>query len=263
MKLALILEILILLIMSGCVKDHKSTFDKIPPDIRLIGENPMIVELNSMFTDPGIIATDNWDGPRTIEARTEISHNIPINGPANGSGITMSIGTFKIKYVVTDKSNNRSTSERTVKVFNKSANYAGPYLFDKTGGDLLFPNFVNHITSIECDSFINNRIIFTRISDNPQFRVFADIIGDSAIIIHEECFVDYDSLLSKERLFRIRGINTLCEILDTLQNEMTITYQTDAYYESSEFDYDFAYGNKFWKAVLYTTNTELYRFLIK
>lgn len=76
--------------------------DTTKPVITVNGANPMLVYLNSTFTDPGATATDGCAGP------------VPVS--ASGSVNTAVIGLYTITYTATDPSGNTQTATRTVQV---------------------------------------------------------------------------------------------------------------------------------------------------
>jgi len=78
--------------------------DKTPPVIKLHGNNPLIVEVGTTYTELGATATDNIDG--------NISANILITGTVS----TKTIGLYYIEYKVDDIAGNTVTVYRTVQV---------------------------------------------------------------------------------------------------------------------------------------------------
>lgn len=77
--------------------------DTTKPVITLNGDNPMLVFLNSTFTDPGATAADGCAGP------------VPVT--ANGTVDTSTVGLYTITYSATDPSGNAAdTVTRTVRV---------------------------------------------------------------------------------------------------------------------------------------------------
>ena len=75
------------------------------PEITLIGENPMTIEVGSTFTDPGAIALDNYDG--------DISSSIVVSGSVDSN----TVGSYTLTYDVIDASGNAAVSlTRTVNV---------------------------------------------------------------------------------------------------------------------------------------------------
>jgi len=119
-KLYLVLFVSVLFLFSCKQKDTQS------PLIILEGENPMTVTLGTMWEDPGATIDDNFDG-NSIQNSMTVTHNIDINGPANGSGTTKTTGEYQVTYTVKDKSGNVATVIRVVKVVNSAEKYATKY----------------------------------------------------------------------------------------------------------------------------------------
>jgi len=78
--------------------------DTTPPEITLLGDNPMIVERGSVFTDPGATATDVCEG--------DLTANINVVGIVDASAV----GSYTLEYSVADSSGNGVTAVRTVNV---------------------------------------------------------------------------------------------------------------------------------------------------
>ncbi|HEX7316862.1 MAG TPA: PxKF domain-containing protein [Pyrinomonadaceae bacterium] len=76
--------------------------DTTKPVITINGANPMLVFLNTTFTDPGATATDGCAG------------SVPVS--ASGSVNTAVVGLYTITYTATDPSGNTQTATRTVQV---------------------------------------------------------------------------------------------------------------------------------------------------
>jgi len=51
--------------------------DTTPPEITLLGSNPMYVECHTAFSDPGYIATDNCDTEVEVEVSGTVNTNMP------------------------------------------------------------------------------------------------------------------------------------------------------------------------------------------
>lgn len=78
--------------------------DDVKPKISLKGEKTEYIKLNSTYQEKGATAEDTCDG--------DLTKNIKITGKVN----TKKVGTYKINYEVTDKSGNKASEVRTVKV---------------------------------------------------------------------------------------------------------------------------------------------------
>lgn len=74
------------------------------PVITLNKGNKLIIPINTKYTEPGYTVTDNYD--KSLDKSVKITGNVD----------TKKEGTYKIKYSVTDKSNNTETVTRTVTV---------------------------------------------------------------------------------------------------------------------------------------------------
>jgi len=77
-------------------------FDREPPILSLIGDNPETIERSQPYTDPGATAQDNVDGGLTSDIN--IQSNLD----------TDSVGEYVVIYSVVDSSGNATQAERTV-----------------------------------------------------------------------------------------------------------------------------------------------------
>lgn len=78
------------------------------PVITLIGDNPMTVNLNTTFTDPGATAEDAEDGSLTVNADCSDVD-------------TSTTGSYTCTYSATDSDDNTTTRDRTVDVIDPNA----------------------------------------------------------------------------------------------------------------------------------------------
>jgi len=82
-----------------------ANLDTIPPVITLLGDNPMTIEINDPYNEPGATAVDNEDG--------NISSKIVITGTVDNT----KVGTYTRTYNVSDNAGNKATTkERSVRV---------------------------------------------------------------------------------------------------------------------------------------------------
>jgi hypothetical protein len=102
MKKLLLVLVLGLFLLSGCgVVDPDIT----PPVITLLGENPLNLNVNDQYVEPGAIALDDKDG--------NITHKIIIGGDVVD---TNTPGTYIVTYFVKDRAGNMAQVTRTVNV---------------------------------------------------------------------------------------------------------------------------------------------------
>ena len=102
-------------LFTGCSKDEDTT----APVITLVGANPLTINLQSTYVDPGATATDNEDG--TISSGQIIVDASDVNEDKEG--------TYTVSYSVTDAAGNSGTATRTVIVQNAlvSSPWQGSY----------------------------------------------------------------------------------------------------------------------------------------
>ncbi len=84
--------------------------DETPPEVTLRGLDPLTVEVNSIFNDPGITAFDDVEGDISFRATADYT-NFDIT----------EIGTYTITYNVSDTSGNANSITRTVHVVDTTA----------------------------------------------------------------------------------------------------------------------------------------------
>ena len=76
--------------------------DTTPPTIKILGDNPLTLEYDSNFSDPGVTTSDNAEGNITVKK--------------DGSVDTRTLGEYSINYTATDASGNEANATRVVKV---------------------------------------------------------------------------------------------------------------------------------------------------
>lgn len=85
------------------------TLDTVPPQISLKGNAIATLLVGETYQDEGCTAADDTDGDLSSRVQSD----------CGGQFKAEKAGTFKIKYTVTDSSNNSSSAERIIKVINK------------------------------------------------------------------------------------------------------------------------------------------------
>jgi hypothetical protein len=219
--------------------------DKTAPLIFLNGSSPLNVVLGSIFVDPGATADDNKDGS-SLSNKIVVTHNIPITGPANGSGTTTLTGQYLITYTVTDKAGNTSSKSRKVYVVNSQLRFAIDYLVDKTDDNITqdtvsFPVYTNQYDTLSVDPKKNNRIIFPKVCrgiTNPHnltsypgfLRVYGDVITYTDVNHNKHLYIDIPSQTLRKK-----------NILDTVEYAYQIT--SIGHGTSSQCNIDTAYNN--------------------
>lgn len=164
---------LILIVLQAC-----QTKDKQPPFIFLIGDNPMTVSLNKNFKDPGAYADDNRD--KDITNKLTMTHNVPINGPANGEGTTKDTGTFYSIWTCKDAAGNVGTATRTIHVVNDARVYQTKYelTVNATIGNIFHDTTLASV-DLTVDSRTNMKIWFPKMAGKTTFRAYGMIAFDT------------------------------------------------------------------------------------
>ncbi len=79
--------------------------DTEPPEITILGQNPMTIDQGDLFNDPGATAKDNVNGNSlTVNSTNNVDETTP--------------GVYEVTYTVTDTANNPSSATRTVNVLD-------------------------------------------------------------------------------------------------------------------------------------------------
>ncbi|MES2779990.1 MAG: immunoglobulin-like domain-containing protein, partial [Bacteroidota bacterium] len=81
--------------------------DLVPPSIKLVGDNPLTVDVYTTFNDPGVQTSDNYY-PNVTTVRT-------------GLPSMSTLGDYTVTYTATDGAGNTSTVTRLVKVVDRIA----------------------------------------------------------------------------------------------------------------------------------------------
>ncbi|MFN4084049.1 MAG: immunoglobulin-like domain-containing protein [Bacteroidia bacterium] len=84
--------------------DFSGAPDTEKPVLTLLGANPLDIDQNSTFVEPGFTATDNRDG--------DITSRVVVTGNVN----TAVVGTYTLTYNVADNAGNTASATRTVRV---------------------------------------------------------------------------------------------------------------------------------------------------
>lgn len=96
-------------------QEYSFTYDGSAPAITITGDNPLIIEINSTYTELGATAIDSVYGDLTSSIST------------SGSVDTSTLGEYIITYTVSDNAGNIAIATRTVRVVEQPspASYSG------------------------------------------------------------------------------------------------------------------------------------------
>jgi hypothetical protein len=98
---------------SGNPADEKTRIvnvvDTTPPAIVLLGDNPMNVAMGTSYVEPGYTATDNYDGG--------VTPTVTITGSVDHA----TVGSYTLRYKVSDSSGNVAEKTRTVNVVDTTS----------------------------------------------------------------------------------------------------------------------------------------------
>ncbi len=142
------------------------------PIITLLGDNPMNIEVNTPYVEPGYAAIDNVDG--------DISDNVAVTGSVDNA----TVGNYILEYNVSDSSNNDApTVSRTVLVEDTTApvisltgdnpvnveigyeyNDAGATVNDNYDGDI--SDQIITVSNVDIDTEGTYQVTYNAVDDN-------------------------------------------------------------------------------------------------
>ncbi|MCX7954754.1 MAG: DUF5011 domain-containing protein [Bacteroidales bacterium] len=236
----------LIIVLMGLLSCKKK--DEYPPKIYLKGDNPMRVSLEGWFKDPGAEADDNVDGP-SITSKLVMTHNVPINGPANGEGPTKDIGDFTVTYTVKDNAGNEGKAERTVYVrndaeflVNSPVNTSLKYKYEVTidaqsTNQPILKDTTGVILDLSLDRKKNRRFWFNKFALKNGFRVYADLKWNNNekryhidIPSQEKAFNEKVGSNTVRYLYEVKGILENSYIVDSISPYFVIKYYIYRYY---------------------------------
>ncbi|MBP7849067.1 MAG: DUF5011 domain-containing protein [Lentimicrobiaceae bacterium] len=171
MKNIILLMLGVLIAASSCEKK-----DTQAPLVKIIGDNPMIVSLNTaQITDPGATAKDDEDGDLTSAIQTESNVNLNKKGG------------YSIRYYVKDNAGNTGEAYRGVNVVNRAEFLAKKYNVNDNKvdpqGTPIISNFTDQI--VTSDS-INDRFIVSKFGNHVNGTVYINRTGNLLSIPQQE-----------------------------------------------------------------------------
>ena len=170
--------------------------DMIAPGITLKGANPMNLEVNDDFTDPGYILTDNYWPLNALSVKTKSTFDNKKLGPGS------------IEYTVTDGSGNTAIVTRSVNVVKKRKP-----VITLIGSPLLsihrFENFVDPMVNIQDNYYATSVLQALLVRDSGNFSTqlpgtyllnyyLTDPSGNSALSVSRQVEVLDDFTSVKE-----------------------------------------------------------------
>lgn len=187
------------LLMAAC-----SEPDETPPVIVLKGNANVRSPLNTEWVDPGVEATDDFDGNITSSVFIESDININL------------AGFYTVTYSSADQAGNMAAPvNRTVEIYNSAENHTGNY--DATDISL-YPGQDSAVYTMEImtDSTVNNRLLLGMFGNDPGIILYGDV-SDTVFVI------PYQFVGDTSNSFSIQGSGS---INDTL---IQVGYRQDIY----------------------------------
>lgn len=96
-------------VVAACDRCSKTIVDRTAPVISLLGDNPMRLQLDAVYQEPGAQAEDNLEGDLTAAVEWDGTVNTGVYGD------------YEITYTVADQVGNVATAKRTVQVVDTQA----------------------------------------------------------------------------------------------------------------------------------------------
>ncbi len=210
--------------------------DKQPPLIFLKGNNPHIVSLNAWFKDPGATAEDNKD--RDVTSKLTLTHNVDINGPANGEGTTKKAGTYTVTYTCKDNAGNVATKTRTVKVVNDAEKYQTRYeLIVQAQNQSIVQNATYPSVDLTVDAATNMKIWFPKLGGKQGLRIYGNIQWNNTTNYYHVNIPDQKIPMWENNvryLYGVMGITADSKILDSIDPKIQVKYYLTKYRKSPQ-----------------------------
>ncbi len=140
---ASIIFLSVILFNSSCKKEDP---DIIFPVVKILGDNPMEILLNSEFDDPG----------------AEYSDNVGIYATWVESGLDVNkIGSYEIAYIVLDVAGNETIATRTVNVIVDQTSFESNYIVSDTITSGPNEGIHNYSSIITASASYNNKLLLS------------------------------------------------------------------------------------------------------
>lgn len=180
------------------------TLDTVPPEISLKGNYIKTLLVGETYTDEGCTAADDVDGDLSGKVISD----------CGGSFKAEKAGTFRIKYTVTDSSNNSAETERVIKVINKIGYDASTWATDDGVGVicLTFDDGPGHKnTPKNLDTLkqygVKATFFIVNYSEDKKAIVQREVDEGHTVALHTYVH-DYDWVYANENNY-LEGINQL------------------------------------------------------
>ncbi|MDA7511391.1 DUF5011 domain-containing protein, partial [Verrucomicrobia bacterium] len=128
----------------GSITRKVTVEDNTAPTMQLIEDSPNVVEVGQLYSDPGVIALDSFDG--NLSVSVEISGNA--EAVSDGAYKSLVVEPFVLIYTATDKAGNITTIRREVEV---TPDVTPPQI--ELIGDFLNNIYVSHETEMDLWGF--------------------------------------------------------------------------------------------------------------
>ncbi|MBN1338167.1 MAG: DUF5011 domain-containing protein [Bacteroidales bacterium] len=155
----------ITLIFSACSEPDES-----PPVLTLVGQQNVRSPLNVEWNDPGIKASDDFDGDISSKVFVESDVNID------------KTGFYTVLYSVTDQAGNMASPlSRSVEIYNSAENHTGNY---EARDVILFPvqDTMVFDAEIAVDSLMNHRLLIRYFTSGIPVAIYGDAVDTGFVV---------------------------------------------------------------------------------
>ncbi len=184
-KIALLAGVLALF-LSSCKMN-----DEVPPQIYFLVGNPDTAIVGEPYNIPmppkGVSCDDNFDG-KEVEKNLKYTHDIPVSSVSGTMIIPKLTGNYHIYYTLQDDAGNKTDKTLNVVVYNQAQKFCTWYRMKRTSQEHINPDFDiydNVFTKLVASDSVNNRIIFPKLSNIENLRVYGNIThGDTTLLVN-------------------------------------------------------------------------------
>ena len=254
MKKLAILTGLLAVLFSGCKMK-----DDVPPQIYFKVGNPDTAIVGIPYNIPmppnGVTCDDNMNG-REVEKNLKYTFDIPVLSTSGNMIIPKQVGNYHITYTVQDDAGNKNSKVLDVVVYNQAQKYCTWYRMKRVSQEHINPDFDiydNVFAKLEADEYNNNRIIFPKLSNIENLRVYGNLVhGDTTILIdlpmQEIPLVETNmqvngtdtTYTNDTLLYVIRSTNTTsCYFADTVDYKIILKYDINRYTKTDQDHADY------------------------
>ena len=197
-------SVIFLSLILFCFSCKKEDPDIVFPIVKILGENPMEILLNSEFDDPG---AEYWDNIAVYSTR--VDSDLDEN----------KIGSYEVAYIVLDEAGNETIATRTVNVIVDQSSFESNYSVSDTISSGPNEGIHNYTSTITASALSKNKLLLSNFAGlGISYVAIVEFEKYGLLTISQQLLSENQDSLSGKGMFAKDGKSIHLEFSITYKN---------------------------------------------